>query len=367
MNYKKLVLLNIIFSFMFLFTNILSYSRDGSGQANCKRRGCCGLNSNKDCSNYNNGCNNKSRCGRIGCCIKCDNCNINTKETLSNKESGINLDKSLKTNYLPDYSNALIDVVIIGSGPAGLSAAIHTSRAKCKTIVITGEIQGGQLMGTTWVENFPACSKILGSGLIQKLKDQAKSFGADICEDSVEKIDFSVYPYKILTKNGVYIYGKTLIISAGVSAAYLGVKGEKEYWSKGVSNYVLSEAPNYKNKNVFVVGGGDSALEFANTLSRYAKQVKILVRGSKLRAIKSAQENIENLKNVSIIYNTSIREIIGDGNIVKEILLFNDLTSKENIVKADGVFVAIGGEPNTAFLDGALELDSNGYILLKKP
>jgi len=313
------------------------------GRGCCKNRGaCCG----RGCSQ------NGGNCCKRGCCQD-GQC---ASETSENKKL------KLRKNIDPEH---VIDVVICGSGPAGLSAATQTARARVKTIVIEGEIPGGQLMGTTWVENYPGYPSILGPDIIKKLREQAKSFGPVFVQDYVEDIDFSSYPYEVHTKKGKKYYAKTVIIATGVTSSYLGKKGEKEYYGKGVSHCSLSDAPDYKDKEVIVVGGGDSAVEAAKQLSSYAKKVTILVRRDKMRAIASSQEKLKKISNIEILYNNSIQEIIGDGNHVTAVIIQDRLTDNLFTKKISGVFIAIGCNPNVTFVKDALELDEYGYIKVK--
>jgi len=270
-----------------------------------------------------------------------------------------------KVGKIPETENS-IDILVIGSGPAGLSAAIQGSRARLKTLIIEGHNPGGQLMGTTWVENFPGHSpQILGPDLIKNLRQQAKNFGSKFFTDSVKKIDFSCSPYKVFTKNDTIFYAKTIVIATGVSSTDLNVKGEKEYYAKGVSHCAISEGPLYKDKDVVIVGGGDSAIEDAMQLSTYARKITILVRGKKMRAIKSSQNKLKNFPNIFARNNTSLKEIIGNETHVTAVRLIDNITGDIYNLKTSGVFLAVGNEPNTKFLNDTLELDENGYIIVK--
>jgi len=307
---------------------------------------------------------------RAGCCSRrcCSGGSYNgsCKKSSTQEESVYEKKdkKSLKKRKNID-SESVIDVLICGSGPAGLSAATHAARARVKTVVIEGEIPGGQLMGTTQVENFPGYpSDVLGPDIIKNLREQAERFGPQFVCDYVEQIDFSLYPYKVTTKKGKKFYTRTIIIATGVTSSYLGVAGEKEYYSKGVSHCSLSEAPKYKDKDVVIVGGGDTAIEDTLQLASYAKNITLLVRSAKMRAIASSQEKLKELKNVSILYNSSVKEIIGDGDSVTGVTIEDILTGKSSVVPTSGVFIAIGCEPNSRFVKNVLTFDKDGYILV---
>jgi len=342
---KRTGILVIIVGFLvFSCMEVLSW---GSRKRGCKNR-CCACVQR---------CFDKGRSKAVE--------NVPKSKPEEKSSSFVGEDKALKKRENVDQER-LMDVVICGSGPAGLSAATHAARARVKTVVIEGETPGGQLMGTTLVENFPGYpADVLGQDIIKNLRTQAERFGPLFVQDYVEKIDFSLHPYEVRTKKGKIFYAKTVIIATGVTSSYLGVVGEKEYYGKGVSHCSFSEAPLYKDKNVVIVGGGGSAVEDALQLASYAKNVTLLVRGAKMRAISSSQEKLKKVHNISILYNTSVKEILGNNNFVTGVAIEDKVSGEKSQLLANGVFIAVGCEPNSGFLTGDLELDKDGYIIVE--
>jgi thioredoxin reductase (NADPH) len=256
-------------------------------------------------------------------------------------------------------------MVIIGSGPAGLSAGLYGARAKKKTLVIEGSKPGGLLTETSYVENWPGFKAILGKDLMKELKEQAAHFGASYLEDTVEKVDFSKWPYEIYTEDGKIIYALTIIIATGASPSYLNIPGEKEFWGKGVTTCAICDAPFYANKNVVVIGGGDSSIAEAIQLAAYADKITILVRKDKMRAAPTNQELLAGYPKVSVIYNIEPKEILGNEKHVTGIKLYNNKTKETSIMATDGVFLAIGHKPNTKLFQNSVKLDSNGYVIVE--
>ncbi len=271
--------------------------------------------------------------------------------------SHINLEKALEKQNL-------VDAVIIGSGPAGLSSAIYTSRLARKTLVILGNNQGGQLMGTSYVENWPGISKILGPELMSQLQNQAASFGPSIINDAVERVDLSTWPYVISTENGLQINALTVIVATGSSPRKLGIPGEQEYWGRGVTTCAICDAPFYKGADVVVVGGGDSAVEEAIQIAPYAKSVTILVRSSKMRATPVMQSHLAGYNNIKIQHNVAIQKILGDDVHVTGIELIDTVTQQLRTMPITGVFLAIGHIPNTQLLKDSVDVSDEGYILM---
>lgn len=256
-------------------------------------------------------------------------------------------------------------IVIVGSGPAGLSAGLYGARAKKRTLVIEGTKPGGLLTETSYVENWPGFKAILGKDLMKELKEQAAHFGAQFLEDTVERIDFSKWPYEIYTDDGKIINALSVIIATGASPSYLNIPGEKEFWGKGVTTCAICDAPFYANKKVVVVGGGDSSIAEAIQLSPYADKITILVRKDKMRAAPTNQELLQGYPKVSVMYNIEPKEILGNEKHVTGIKIYNNKTKETSIMDIDGVFLAIGHKPNTALVKDALKLDSNGYIVVE--
>ncbi len=256
-------------------------------------------------------------------------------------------------------------LVIIGSGPAGLSAAIYGARQSIKTLVIEGSEPGGQLMQTSYVENWPGKTKALGSEIIGDIRSQAKSLGAEFLQDTVMNIDTSCYPFKIITADKKQLYALSIVLATGSTPRTLGIEGEKKYWGSGVTTCAICDAPFFKNKDVVVVGGGDSAVEEAIQLAPYAKKISILVRKDSMRAAPTMQDRLSGYPNISINYNTELKKIMGDTNHVNNIDIYNNKTKATKNIPMDGVFLAIGHTPNTQLLKDAVETNSNGYIKVK--
>lgn len=256
-------------------------------------------------------------------------------------------------------------IVVIGSGPAGLSAGLYGARAKKKTLVIEGTKPGGLLTETSYVENWPGFKAILGKDLMKELKAQAAHFGAQFLEDTVEKVDFSKWPYEIYTDDGKIIYALSVIVATGASPSPLNIPGEKEFWGKGVTTCAICDAPFYAGKNVVVIGGGDSSIAEAIQLSAYADKITILVRKDKMRAAPTNQELLAGYPKVSVMFNIEPKEILGDAKHVTGIKLYNTKTQETTVMPIDGVFLAIGHKPNTKLVQGSLKLDDNGYIVVE--
>lgn len=271
-------------------------------------------------------------------------------------------------NLISKYRK-LVPVAIIGSGPAGLGAGIYAARAGLHTVIIEGSKPGGLLMGTTDVENWPGEKLILGPDLITKLRLQNQELGVKFMTATVDQVDFSKWPYEITTTDKIKLNALTVIVATGATPKTLGVPGEQEYWGKSVSACAICDAPYFKDLNVAVVGGGDSAMEEALQLAAYAKQVLIIVRGDKLRASARMQARVQALpEKIKIIFNSSIQKIIGNGEDVTGIEIItkdapaNNSESQVVQLPIDGVFLAIGYDPNTALFMGQLDLDPAGYI-----
>ena len=258
------------------------------------------------------------------------------------------------------------DVIIIGSGPAGYTAAIYTSRAKLTTLIISGILPGGQLMTTTDVENYPGFpSGVVGPELMMDMRKQAERFGAIIIDDEVTHVDFRHgRPFKIITSAEAY-ESKSVIIATGASPRKLGNKSEQQYTGRGVSYCGTCDAPFFKGENVVVVGGGDTALEEAIFLTKFAKSVKVVHRRDQLRASKIMQEKAFGNNKIEFLWNSVVTDILGDGNKVNAVVIKNLINGNEQKLAAGGLFVAMGHEPNTSIFKGQIELDDKGYIVLK--
>ncbi len=255
-------------------------------------------------------------------------------------------------------------VIIIGSGPAGLSAAIYTSREGFGPLVIAGTTGGGQLELTTTVENFPGFPDgITGPELVGSMRRQAERFGARILAEDLAEIDLSRKP--ITVKAGGKTYEtKTLIIATGANAKTLGLAEEKGLIGRGISTCATCDGPFYRNKDVVVVGGGDTAMEDSNFLTNFAKSVTIVHRKDAFRASKIMQERTLSNKKIKVLWNTTVDGILGSVKVTG-VRLRNVLTDKVSEMQTDGVFMAIGYSPNTKVFEGKLKLDEQGYISVK--
>lgn len=254
-------------------------------------------------------------------------------------------------------------VVIIGSGPAGYTAALYASRAGLNPLVIEGHEPGGQLTTTTEVENFPGFPEgVLGPDLMSMMKKQTLRFGTEFLPAKVDKIDLSKRPFHLACDNGLEFFAETVIISTGASAKYLGLKNEMELIGKGVSACATCDGFFYRNKIVHVVGGGDTALEEASFLTRFAEKVYLVHRRDFFRASKPMQARVFKNPKIEVLWNTEVKEILFDEGGVTSIRVLDVLNKNETIRKTDGFFLGIGHEPNTKFLNNQIELDEHGYI-----
>lgn len=255
--------------------------------------------------------------------------------------------------------------VIIGSGPAGYTAAIYASRAGLKPILYTGKEPGGQLMITTEVDNFPGYPDgINGPAMMEELRKQAERFGTEVRYELIEKVDFSGRPHKLFTEGGVEIQADAVIISTGASAKWLGLESEHRLQNKGVSACAVCDGFFFRNQEVAIVGGGDTAAEEATYLAKLCKTVHLLVRRDEMRASKIMQQRVMNTPNLIVHWNTDTLEILGEDE-VKGVRIKNNKTNIEETLDVTGFFVAIGHKPNTDIFRDFLELDETGYIIAK--
>jgi thioredoxin reductase (NADPH) len=264
---------------------------------------------------------------------------------------------------MPEVEN----VFIIGSGPAGLTAAIYAARANLKPLLVEGIQPGGQLTITTEVENYPGFSNgIMGPDLMIEMRTQAERFGTRFIQGNVVQVELSKRPFKIILEEGAFLT-QTLIIASGASAKLLDLPSEKKLMGHGVSACATCDGFFFKEKKVLVVGGGDTALEEANFLTKFASEVKIIHRRDALRGSKIMQDRAKNNPKISFIWNSQIEKVLGEETgKVTGVLLKNNQTNSFHEESCDGVFIAIGHEPNTSLFKGKLELNESGYIISRQ-
>jgi len=257
------------------------------------------------------------------------------------------------------------NVVIIGSGCAGLTAAIYAARANLKPLVLDGHEPGGQLSLTTHVENFPGFPDgIMGPELIENMRKQAQKFGAEFKSGAVTEVDLRQRPFKVIAGKDTY-ETQALIVAAGASARLLGLKGEKELIGHGVSTCATCDGYFFRGKPIAVVGGGDSAMEEANFLSRYASKVYIVHRRKEFRATKIMIDRARKNEKIEFATPFVVEEILAPKGLVEGVRLRNPETKEARELAVDGVFVTIGHDPNSTIFKGKLEMDSNGYLIAK--
>jgi thioredoxin reductase (NADPH) len=260
-------------------------------------------------------------------------------------------------------SNEAVKVLIIGSGPAGYTAAIYAARAGLKPVLYTGGQPGGQLTTTNDVENFPGYHEgINGSQMMMDLQKQAERFGTKINYGLVTSVDFSGYPHKVMVDEKEEIIAESVIIATGATAKYLGLSSEEKYYNKGVSACAVCDGYFYRGKEVAVVGAGDSAAEEATYLAKLCTKVHLIVRRDEMRASKIMQNRVIQTPNIEVHWNTETEEILGDDNGVHSIRIFNNKTGEKKTIELQGFFLAIGHKPNTDVFKDFIEMDETGYI-----
>jgi thioredoxin reductase (NADPH) len=263
-----------------------------------------------------------------------------------------------------------VNCLIIGSGPAGYTAAIYAARADMKPVMYQGMQPGGQLTTTNEVENFPGYPKgITGPAMMMELEEQARRFETDIRFGFISKVDFSGDIHKCWTEEGHEIHAETVIISTGASAKYLGLPSEQKYLELGggVSACAVCDGFFYRGQETVIVGAGDSACEEAHYLSKLCTKVTMLVRKDEFRASKIMADRVKNTPNITILYNTDTVEVLGEGDLVTGAKVRNSITGEEQIIPCTGFFVAIGHKPNTDIFKDYIDLDETGYIKYAQP
>ncbi|HKT33948.1 MAG TPA: thioredoxin-disulfide reductase [Nitrospira sp.] len=258
------------------------------------------------------------------------------------------------------------NVVIIGSGPAGLTAAVYAARANLSPLLVEGWQSGGQLTTTTEVENFPGFAKgIMGPDLMKEMRAQAERFGTTFLTGDVTSVEFRTHPFNITVDHEETIDAKTVVIATGASAIQIGLKNEARLTGHGVSTCATCDGFFFRGKELVVVGGGDSAMEEANFLTKFATRVFVVHRRDKLRASKIMQDRALKNERISFIWNSVVEDILGD-DMVTGVRLKNVLMGTTTTLAISGVFVAIGHRPNTALFAGQLDMDAKGYIVTKE-
>jgi len=261
-----------------------------------------------------------------------------------------------------------IKCLIIGSGPAGYTAAIYAARADMKPIIYTGMQMGGQLTTTTEVDNFPGYPNGTdGTAMMEDLKNQAERFGTQVRFGMITKVELNKEVggiHKVIVDQTKHIEAQTIIISTGATAKYLGIESEQRLIGGGVSACATCDGFFYKGQEVVVVGAGDTAAEEATYLANICSKVTILVRRDVMRASKAMQHRVNKTKNIEVLYNTEIDEVLGK-NVVEGVRIINNQTKETSIINVTGVFIAIGHTPNTDLFKGVLEMDDTGYLITK--
>ncbi len=272
-------------------------------------------------------------------------------------------DCSYDLNLLKDKIN-IIPLAVLGTGPAGLSAGIYGARSGLHTIVFHGPTPLGQLKDGILVENWPCVNKDSGINIMNNLEHQAKGFGTLLVNDTIKEVDFSTWPFKLHSQedpNRCY-YALSLVIATGATPKRLGVKNEDKYWIKGILSCPLCDAHLIKDQHAVVIGGGDSAVERILQLAPYAKEITLILRSEKVRAIHDMYKKIKDLPHVKILFNKDIESFEGDGNRLSGVNIIDTKTGEKSIVKTNWVFLSIGFDPNSSVFKKQLDLDSDGYI-----
>ena len=256
------------------------------------------------------------------------------------------------------------DVIIIGAGPAGYTAGIYCSRARHDTLLISGILPGGQLMNTTDVENYPGFSDgIMGPDLMTVMRKQTEKMGTKIIDDEVTSVDFKNRPLKVKTASEEF-EARAVIVCTGANPRKIGLDGEQTFAGKGVSYCATCDGAFFRDQELIVVGGGDSAMEEAIFLTKFASVVHIVHRKEEFRASKIMQERALSNEKIKVHFNFTVKEIHGDQKF-QQVVLNNTKTNEDKILEAGGLFIAIGHEPNSAIFQDQIELDGNGYIIIK--
>lgn len=262
---------------------------------------------------------------------------------------------------------AVFDLIIIGSGPAGYTAAIYAGRAGLKSVLFTGSMPGGQLTGTSVVENFPGFPDgILGPVLMSNMATQAEKFGTTIKAQEVTQVDFSRSPFKIQTTDGQEFQSKSVIVATGSSARWLGIESEKRFRGRGISTCATCDGPLYRDKKVVVIGGGDAAMEEALYLAKFCQEVVVIHRRDKFRASQIMQQRVRNNSRIKLIMSAQVKEFLGD-EVLQSVVIQDVNSGQQQELSVDGAFLAIGHQPNTAIFKPFIPTDERGYFQVERP
>jgi thioredoxin reductase (NADPH) len=258
--------------------------------------------------------------------------------------------------------NKIHKLIIVGSGPAGLTAAVYAARANLEPIIIDGDEPGGQLMKTTYIENWPGEKSILGPKLMMNMRDHAQHFGTQFVSGSVTRVDFSQKPFTIVVNDKTELQGHAVILASGATPKRLNVPGEDTYWGKGVTTCAICDGAFYPDKSVVVVGGGDTAMEDASFLKKFTKKITIVHILDKFTASHAMQQRVINDPDITVHYSSTVTEIHGDDQHVKGVTVTHQQTGKKTELEADGVFIAIGLNPNSTAFKSHITCNKAGFI-----
>lgn len=253
-------------------------------------------------------------------------------------------------------------LIIIGSGPAGLTAGIYAARANLQPLIFEGKQPGGQLTSTSYVENWPGQKSILGTDLMMQMRDHAKHFGCTLVSQEIVKVDFSQRPFTLWTHKNKEFKAEALIIATGASPKKLGIPGEQEYWGKGVTTCAVCDGAFYKDKKVIIIGGGDTAMEDAHFMTKFTNDITVVHILDAFTASHAMQQHVLHNPKIKIIYNSTVTAVQGDGNHVIGATITNQKTKDSYEVPVDGIFIAVGLNPNTKPFEGQLALTPYKYI-----
>jgi thioredoxin reductase (NADPH) len=258
--------------------------------------------------------------------------------------------------------NKIHKLIIIGSGPAGLTAAIYASRANLEPIIIDGDEPGGQLMKTTYVENWPGEKSILGPKLMMNMRDHAKHFGTQFIDGKITRVDFSKKPFTIVVNDKTELQAHAIIIATGATPKRLNVPGEDTYWGKGVTTCAICDGAFYPDKKVVIIGGGDTAMEDASFLKKFTKKITIIHILDKFTASHAMQQRVINDPDITVYYNSTVTEFHGDNQHLNAVTMTNQQTGEKTKLEVAGAFIAIGLSPNSAPFKNYIACDKWGFI-----